>query len=116
MYTALVAGLIQNLQSVQNCSAQLITGAKRCDHIMHVLCSVSEMTYNVSIATLNHTQTSICCVSCTGLLSVVSDVHCHMSVAQSLSGLTAEYLADDVNLVTDNRIQYNTIQYNTWLV
>jgi len=71
-------GLMRNLQSIQNAAA-LITGARRCDHITHVLRQLHWLPVRRRI------DYKIACL-----------------VHQSLSALEPAYLADDVNLVADS--------------
>ena len=72
--------LMRKLQSIQNAAARLITGARRYDHIMHVLRQLQWLPVrrrvDFKIACLAH---------------------------QSLSGLAPAYLADDINLVADQQ-------------
>jgi len=69
-------GLFQKLQSVQNAAARLIAGARRCDHISHLLVQLHWL------PVWRRVEYKVACL-----------------VHQSLSGQAPAYLTDDVNLV-----------------
>ena len=71
-------GLLCCLQLVQNVAAQMVTGARRCDHISPLLRQLNL----ASRPSASHFQGS-------GL------------VHQSLAGVTSSYLADDCRLLSD---------------
>jgi len=71
--------LLRKVQSIQNATAHLVTGARRCDHIMPVLHQLHWL--------LVHQRVEY---------KVAYLVH------QSLAGQTPAYVADDIQLVTDS--------------
>jgi len=82
-------GLIQKLalQSVQNSAARLITGARRCDHIMHVLVELHWLPVR------RRMEYKVACL-----------------VHQSLSGQAPAYLTDDINLVAVMAVAFSDPQ------
>ena len=71
--------LLRKLQSVQNATARLITGTRRCDHIMPVLHELHWQPIRERV------EFKLACL-----------------VHQSLSGQPPAYLADDCRLVSDS--------------
>jgi len=74
-------GLIQKLQSVQNAAARLFTGARRCDHISHLLVQLHWLPVRRRV------EYKVACL-----------------VHQSLSGQAPAYLTDNINLVSGRRL------------
>ena len=71
-------GLLRRLQSVQNAAARLVTGARRCDHIIPVLRQLHWLPVRQRV-----------------VFKIAGLVH------QSLFGLAPAYLADDCRLLSD---------------
>jgi len=71
---------MNRLQSVQNAAARLVTGTRRCDHIMLVLRQLHWLPVRQRVD-----------------FKVATFVH------RSLSGISPTYLADDCRLVADAR-------------
>jgi len=71
-------GLLRRLQSVQNAAARLVTGARRCDHIIPVLRQLHWLPVRQHV-----------------VFKIAGLVH------QSLVGLAPAYLVDDCRLLSD---------------
>jgi len=72
-------GLLRKVQSIQNAAAHLVTGVRRCDHITPVLRQLHCLPVHQRV------EYKVACL-----------------VHQSLAGQTPAYVADDIQLVTDN--------------
>ena len=79
--------LLRKLQSVQNATARLITGTRRRDHIMLLLCELQWL------AIRERVNFKVACL-----------------VRQSLSGQAPVYLADDCCLMTDSAWRWRSLQ------
>ena len=87
-------GLLRKVQSIQNAAARLVTGARRCDHIMSVLRQLHWLPVRQRV------EYKVACL-----------------VHQSLAGQTPAYIADDTQLVTDgDRRQLRSVAARTCLV
>ena len=87
-------GLLWKVQSIQNAAARLVTGARRCDHIMPVLHQLHWLPVRQRV------EYKVACL-----------------VHQSLAGQTPAYIADDIQLVMDSdRRQLRSAAARTCLV
>ena len=90
-------GLLWKVQSIQNAAPRLVTGARRCDHITPVLRQLHWLPARQRV------EYKVACLV-------------HQSLAGA-AGQTPAYIADDIQLVTDNdRRQLRSAAARTCLV